>query len=1010
MLTIQKPMKLTARASILQLNENFTERMRGNYRMIESGLTPEDMLHFLSAPPEVYLSEGEGGSLVDFQNTFHNQDVKIEVINDVLNRILVSDTYPMTYQDQTFIQSMLHRMGVTNVQEFVNQFRHMKQEIQNVSRLTELYTSESALLEQIRDFRKETRITEGQQEPETKEKPDYWLHQEIFNRLHTEQVYDNVSTFLMTNLNNSNVIHRQEMQVSQQVLTARNLTLNRYQNELVSGDQPLVYHYMNLYEVEEEPEVTEQKDYYISRINEAMLLNSLTQMYALRTEELNEQRNAWYQLADTVYQTAENTFRRMEEHQYQMQMSRENINHYASSVEQNQKEEIHALEQLYSYYEQQNRRLYETVHHHGDAHVTNQEQQLLYYNTQMEPETGEQEQAEAEFVTRTSLQQVTENIQERILELQRQRAGIPSSNQEAAPQRMQTDMQTGEEMEYPFVLEPVSRGIEENKKMDEAVLTHMEYHTSQNINETAEWTETIEQLQNVAGSEAVQILEQIEKLKERAVPPDNPGQTIQKLWTQFVREYWKHTEKDGETIQQEQRQMLEYKLHQAVFNHFTQDNVYQNIYRILPAEKNQNQEIYQQQVQIDRSVMTDRSVTANQISQEENRQELELVYEQTDVYEEDGGQPSAEYRSETVEQSHEERVLNQMKQLFEYQKTQQLFSGTTEQNSQTINHYEDTTMVHPEIQPGQAREDRAYPEEKASESRSEREIVTRSEVHQITKDAREELLKQQLDLINQQNVERYTKLQQLRAEQEKKEGPRQVDRRRAMLDGLKALENPQEALLTYLENNTETQTERIQTNERLRQIIGTEGVQILETLEQLQKGSTDGPLSALTGPEAQTRFIRDIARSREEAELIHRQEQESRHETVIREVQKEIERAETGRERARVTRREMPGTVTEEQLIHKQNENVFDEEFMEELRQQMSMHRTETRESSQTVHETKQVQEIVNNRVNEIRLHQNEDLERIISQNVSRQLGSLSEQVYGRLEKRMDAERRRRGL
>ena len=76
----------------------------------------------------------------------------------------------------------------------------------------------------------------------------------------------------------------------------------------------------------------------------------------------------------------------------------------------------------------------------------------------------------------------------------------------------------------------------------------------------------------------------------------------------------------------------------------------------------------------------------------------------------------------------------------------------------------------------------------------------------------------------------------------------------------------------------------------------------------------------------------------------------------------------------------------------------------------MQTNRIQTRESHETVRETRQVQEIVNNRVNELRLHQNEDLERIISQNVSRQLGSLSEQVYGRLEKRMDAERRRRGL
>lgn len=688
MLTIQKPLKLTARASILQLNENFTERMRGNYRMIESGLTPEDMLHFLSAPPEVYVSEGEGGSLVDFQNTFHNQDIKIEVINDVLNRILVSDTYPMTYQDQTFIQSMLRKMGVTNVQEFMNQFRHMRKEIKNVSHLTELYESGQELISQIQEYREHTEAAQPEPEAENQSSPaQSWLYQEIFNRLRTEHVYEDVRSYLSANMDNSSVIHRLEMQVSQQTITRQNLTLNRLQNELSREDQPLVYHYQNIYEFEEEGEITNQEGDTVNRFNEAVLLNSLNQMYALRSEELSTTRNVWYQLADSVYQTAENTFRRMEENENRYLISKEAFHQYSQSVEQHQKEEIQALEQLFTRNTEQNSRIYEN-----------------------------------------------------------------------------------------------------------------------------------------------------------------------------------------------------------------------------------------------------------------------------------------------------------------------------------INRYGDTSLIHPEVLPGMEAGTERSDERTGDKTSHSQEIVTRREVHQITKETKEELLKHQLDIINQQNLERYTRLQELRAEQEKTEKSGQIDRRRAMTDGLRAIENPEEVLLTYLEHNTETQTERIQTNERLRQIIGSEGVQVLETLEQLQKGNTEGPLSGMTGPAAQIRFIRDIARSREEAELVHRQEAESHHETVIREVQKEIERTEAGRERARVTRRDAPGTVTEEQLVHRQNETVFDEEFFDELKQQMQTNRIQTRESHETVRETRQVQEIVNNRVNELRLHQNEDLERIISQNVSRQLGSLSEQVYGRLEKRMDAERRRRGL
>ena len=43
-------------------------------------------------------------------------------------------------------------------------------------------------------------------------------------------------------------------------------------------------------------------------------------------------------------------------------------------------------------------------------------------------------------------------------------------------------------------------------------------------------------------------------------------------------------------------------------------------------------------------------------------------------------------------------------------------------------------------------------------------------------------------------------------------------------------------------------------------------------------------------------------------------------------------------------------------------------------------------------------------------IKQNEEIARLISSTVQQELGNLSEQVYGKLEKRMDTERRRRGL
>ena len=55
-------------------------------------------------------------------------------------------------------------------------------------------------------------------------------------------------------------------------------------------------------------------------------------------------------------------------------------------------------------------------------------------------------------------------------------------------------------------------------------------------------------------------------------------------------------------------------------------------------------------------------------------------------------------------------------------------------------------------------------------------------------------------------------------------------------------------------------------------------------------------------------------------------------------------------------------------------------------------------------------QKTVTNKVNYIQLQESEELTNMIANNVKEQLGNLSEQVYRKLEKRMDSEKRRRGM
>lgn len=117
MLTIREPITLTAQPSIVTVSDHFAERMTANYKVMTGRINEEDMLHFISVPPEIYLAEGNEGSFVNLKNTNNIQNTNIELINNVINRILVSDTYHMTYQDKVFVTSVLKKLGVTDVSE-----------------------------------------------------------------------------------------------------------------------------------------------------------------------------------------------------------------------------------------------------------------------------------------------------------------------------------------------------------------------------------------------------------------------------------------------------------------------------------------------------------------------------------------------------------------------------------------------------------------------------------------------------------------------------------------------------------------------------------------------------------------------------------------------------------------------------------------------------------------------------------------------------------------------------
>lgn len=688
MLTIHTPIGLTVDPTILTINDQFTERLVGNYQVIGNGLEPEDMLHFVSEPPEVYLAEGGMTALVDQKTIYENQNLKLDVINNVLNRVLVSDTYQMTYQDRVFIENILKKIGVTDVQAFMKQVQNLSEETKNVNYLTDLYWSEKEAVSGLLEYRQMQARTAQKTQEEADEQGQeniLWLHQQIMNRLQTGALYQELRNYMYTSSDHHQIISRSEMQIAEQTVTAQNILLNKLRNYTMMEEQPLIYHYINAYEMGDTLNSYESSRQTMNQMLQAVLLNAIHQIYALRVDELVRQDHVWYQLAGAVYQAAENTFHRFETYHNQSFLTGRDADIYSRNVQQYQKNEIHALEQLL------------TEH----------------------------------------TEQITQNIQESV--------------------------------------------------MPQAALTYLQ-------------------------------AEEAEAWQEEGTLESLPEQITQNI---------------------------------------------------------QNTELHGQQIQ----------------------------------------------------------------------------SLTLQEN----------------------------------------------------------LLKNQLERINQNNIHNQQLLQQLQIQKSEEKEPLRVNRAKAREDALRMLSEPEAVMLDYLEKETRAEQQEIIERECLTKVFGEDTIRIFETLEKYQRSPQYLGILGQSG-QGEARLIQDIRlhEQQTQSELIHKTEELTR-ETIHEEETNQLLR-EYLPETVRQTQQEMQRRIERAEIVYKQEENTLEEEMLEEIRGLHHTTRVQKEQTSEQIIEKNVSHEIINSRINEIQTQQNEELVRMITDKMQRQLGNLSEQVYGKLEKRMDTERRRRGL
>lgn len=432
MLTIREPISLKTQRPIQSIREDMAERMRANYELMRLPIRKEELLHITSEPPEIYFAEGDNLQIFNHIKQENQQELRLDVINNLLNRIMVSQTDNFTYQDTVYISSVLRRLGIRDEKKFMRQVFQLQNMQQETNRIIQEYEQHRDMLQLFFAQEKEEQETaDGASAEALSEEQRYYIHNEIFKRLETGKIYQDMRSFSKGLYHESRQIFRNELSIGEQAAMVQQFHLHDLKERILQMDVPLVYFHQNQYEFLQEnlEEVSETLE---ERISAAILLNLADWSYSLRQKQIAENSHHWYAVAGALFQTAENTWKRYERNltenkhiSAQMLQALEEVN----TVKQQEGDTIQTIVQEFltlhqdwqssteqtEFLQQQNRiqeEKLEEIHLDGGSYHLTQEEMELHF-LQQEDEESEEEPA---AITAEQLQKQLEVFQQKNIE------------------------------------------------------------------------------------------------------------------------------------------------------------------------------------------------------------------------------------------------------------------------------------------------------------------------------------------------------------------------------------------------------------------------------------------------------------------------------------------------------------------------------------------------------------------------------------------------------------------
>jgi hypothetical protein len=301
-------------------SDPFYERIAGSYALMAMNFTPENMLLLMYAPEGTPIYGGGMTNLTDIEHMEYSRSYLLNIVNNVVNRILLMDESRATWRDEVYVANILRKLGVTDIDFFLREARTVINDGRRTWRLLNLYRENEGLLREVvaRERVREAAPTAAVEKDEARAMgapgtASATLHSEIIRRFRTTEILSEMKAYA-TRTQDVRVSNAFDLSTAEfsEMLNVENLF--EYRQRVLGGDVALVHRHTNIYEMADVLPAPAREGEAVGRAVCAAIINLAEHATLTRLSNMQTDVNVRVDLSRALPASTQITLERLKSH------------------------------------------------------------------------------------------------------------------------------------------------------------------------------------------------------------------------------------------------------------------------------------------------------------------------------------------------------------------------------------------------------------------------------------------------------------------------------------------------------------------------------------------------------------------------------------------------------------------------------------------------------------------------------------------------------------------------